>query len=67
MNDFVSVLDMKEHNDTAGARALRDELAELDLALRRDMDTGLTPEEMVLAQASRQAVQAASGILTKLF
>ena len=67
MNDFVSVLDMKEHNDTTGARALRDELAELDLALRRDMDAGLTPEEMVLAQASRQAVQAASGILTKLF
>ena len=67
MSDFVSVLDIIESGDVLQQRVLRDELAELDLAIRRRMDAGLVPDEMKLAVAERQAVQAASDILNNLF
>ena len=67
MSDFVSLLDIIEKGDTAQLRAIKDEMAALDLALRRKMDAGLVPEEMKLATAERNAVQAASEILNRLF
>ena len=44
------------------ARALqgiRDEVLEMDLAVKRHMDRGLTPDEWAVAQAVREATQAA--------
>ena len=67
MSDFVSVLDIMESGDVSQQRALKDELAALDLSLRRHMDVGLVPEEMKLVTAEREAVLAASEILNKLF
>lgn len=63
MSDFVSLLDIVENSSYDGLRRLRDEVAEMDLLLRRAMDRGLTTDEMEKAQASRTAVQAASRIL----
>ena len=66
MSDFVSLLDIIESGDTFQLRAIKDEMAALDLAIRRWMDIGLVPEEMKTATAERQAVQAASVILNQL-
>ena len=67
MSDFVSLIDIMEKGDTFQLRAIKDEMAALDLALRRKMDAGLVPEEMELATAERKAVQAAASILNKIF
>ena len=67
MSDFVSLLDIMEKGDTFQLRAIKDEMAALDLALRRKMDAGLVPEEMELARAEREAVLAASSRLSKIF
>ena len=67
MSDFVSVFDIMESGDANQQRAIKDEMAALDLALRRKMDAGLVPEEMELARAEREAVLAASSILNKIF
>ena len=66
MSDFVSLLDIIEKGDTFELRAIKDEMAALDLALRRKMDAGLVPEEMERAKAERNAVLAASSILNKI-
>lgn len=66
MSDFVSILDIIEKGDTFQLRAIKDEMAELDLAIRRKMDAGLTPDEMALAKAEREAVLAAASILNKI-
>lgn len=66
MSDFVSILDIIEKGDTFQLRAIKDEMATLDLAIRRWMNIGLVPEEMKKATAERQAVQAASIILNDL-
>ena len=39
----------------------------MDAELRRTMDQGLTPDDMKTARAAREAVQAASSILSRLF
>ena len=67
MSEYVSVFDLIDSRDTSGQRALRDELAALDLDFRKRMDAGLTPDEMTLVKAARDAVQAASSILNKIF
>lgn len=67
MSDFVSVLDLAGGTDYAAQRAVKDEIATMDLSLRRTMDTGLPPEEMKQALAAREAVHAASAILDKIF
>ena len=63
--DFVSVLDMLETG--TGERAVRDEVLEMDLAVKRHMDAGLTPDDMVTAQRVRGATQAAARALDRLF
>ena len=67
MSESVSVFDLIENRDTCGQRALRDELAAMDLDFRKRMDAGLVPEEMTVVKAARDAVQAASSILNKIF
>lgn len=63
--EFVSVLDMMEGG--MGDRMVRDEVLEMDLAVKRYMDTGLTSDEMAVAQRVREAVQAAGHALERLF
>lgn len=67
MSESVSVFDLIENKDACGQRALRDELAAMDLDFRKRMDAGLLPEEMTCVKAARDAVQAASSILNKIF
>jgi hypothetical protein len=67
VSESVSVFDLIENKDTCGQRALRDELAAQDLDFRKRMDAGLAPEEMSGVKAARDAIQAASSILNKIF
>ena len=64
---MVSILDLLENADFGLLRTVRDDVAEMDLSLRKLMDRGLTPQEMQAAQSARAAVQSASVILEKLF
>ena len=65
MNEFVSVLDILENG--LSERQVRDEVVDMDIAVKQYMDTGLTPDEMAVAQRVRNAVQAAEHALEKMF
>lgn len=65
MNEFVSVLDILENG--LSERQVRDEVVDMDIAVKRYMDTGLTSDEMAVAQRVRNAVQAAEHALEKMF
>ena len=67
MSDFISAADAAESASYSDQKAIRDEVADMDYRLRRAMDEGLTPDDMKQAQAAREAVAAASEILSKLF
>ena len=67
MTEFVSVLDIMENAPYGAQTAVRNEVASMDAELRRTMDQGLTPDDMKTARAAREAVQAASSILSRLF
>ena len=67
MTDFISAADAAESASYSDQTASRDEVADMDYRLRRAMDQGLTPDDMKQAQAAREAVAAASEILSKLF
>lgn len=66
MNDFISVLDIMDNAPYGAQKAVKDELADMEAGIRRTMDKGLTPDEMKTAQAAREAVQAASSILSRI-
>ena len=67
MTEFVSVLDIMENAPYGAQTAVRDEVVTMDAELRRAMDQGLTPDDMKKARSAREAVQAASDSLDKLF
>ncbi|MDY6010063.1 MAG: hypothetical protein SPJ12_02810 [Duodenibacillus sp.] len=67
MSDFVSALDAAQSASYVEQKAIRDEVADLQFRLRRAMDQGLTPEDMVKAQAAKAAADAAEDILSNLF
>lgn len=50
---MVSVLDALD--DPRALQGIRDEVLEMDLAVKRHMDRGLTPDEWAVAQAVREA------------
>ena len=54
---MVSVLDVLD--DPRALQGIRDDVLEMDLAVKRHMDTGLTPDEWDVEQAVREATQAA--------
>lgn len=54
---MVSVLDVLD--DPRALQGIRDDVLEMDLAVKRHMDTGLTPDEWAVVQAVREATQAA--------
>ena len=67
MTDFVSAADAAESASYSDQKAIRDEVADIDYRLRRAMDEGLTPDDMKVAEAERDAVNAANEILAQLF
>lgn len=64
MNTFTSVFDLLENN--ASLASVKDEILNMKIALKKHMDTGLTPDEMEKAQIKNQALLAAEEILEKL-
>ncbi|MGN1208704.1 MAG: hypothetical protein ACI4SV_00260 [Duodenibacillus sp.] len=67
MSDFISAMDAAQTASYTDQKAVRDEVAELQFRLRRAMDQGLTPDDMVKAQAAKAAADAAEDILSNLF
>ena len=61
---FVSVMDM--NSSSMEFRAVRDEVLTMNMDIKRQMDAGLTPDEMAVAQKVFAATEAAGKILEKL-
>ncbi len=61
MNDaMVSVLDVLEDDPLGrGLQDIRNEVLDMDVTVKRHMDMGLVPDEWAVAQAVREATQAA--------
>jgi len=67
MSEFVSVQDALQSGSYTDQKAIRDELAEMSQKLRRQMEAGLTPEQMKGARGEKEAADAASELLSKIF
>lgn len=67
MSDFVSVQEMAETANYAAQRAVREELFEMKFAVKTYMDKGLSSEEVPVATQMQDALNAAEGILDKIF
>ena len=67
MTDFISAADAAASGSYYDQKAIRDEVADISFRLRREMDAGLTPEDMREHQAEKDAADAASEILSKIF
>lgn len=67
MTTFVSTADAARDASYEDRRRIQDETADMAARLRREMDAGLSPEDMKRAQAEKAAVDAAADILEKLF
>ena len=67
MSEFISVMDAMNNASYNDQKMVRDEVAEMEFRVRRAMDEGLPLEDMKLAQAVKQAVDAANEILAKVF
>lgn len=67
MSEFVSVMDAMNSTSYNDQKLIREEVAEIDFRLRRAMDAGLSVDEMKMARAAKQAVDAANEILEKVF
>lgn len=66
-DEFTSAFDLVE-NDPSGwkAKSIKEDVMVMDMNVKRAMDAGLTPDDMVTAQAVRGATQAAASVLEKL-
>ena len=51
MSDFISVSDAVESGSYSDQKAIRDEVADIAYRLRREMDAGLTPDDMKVVSA----------------
>ena len=60
---LTSVMDMSSSG--MEFRAVRDEVLTMNMDIKRKMDTGLTPDEMAVAQKVFAATEAAGKILEK--
>ncbi len=67
MSDFISSADAAQSASYADQKAIRDEVADIQHRIRCAMDAGLTTDEMKLARAAKDAADAASEILEKIF
>lgn len=64
MSNFVSLFDVLENQGSL--TPIKDEILTMKFNLKKEMDKGLTPEEMKLAQEEEKAILAAENILEKL-
>lgn len=64
MSNFVSLFDVLESQGSL--TPIKDEILTMKLNLKKEMDKGLTPDEMKLAQEEEKAILAAENILEKL-
>ena len=67
MSEFISVMDAMNSASYNDQKMIRDEMVEMEFRIRRAMDEGLSVDEMKLAQAAKQAEDAANEILAKVF
>lgn len=67
MSDFISVTDAVESGSYSDQKVIRDEVADIAYRLRREMDAGLTPDDMKVVSAEKAAAEAAGEILSKIF
>ncbi|MDD2966861.1 MAG: hypothetical protein PHN64_05140 [Desulfovibrionaceae bacterium] len=65
MNEFISVFDTGAAN-FAAFKGIREEIYDLETAVKRHMDAGLTAEDMEKARSVYAGVQAADRILAAL-
>ena len=61
---LTSVMDM--NSSSMEFRAVRDEVLTMNMDIKRQMDAGLTPDEMAVTQKIFAATEAAGKILEKL-
>lgn len=67
MSEFISVHDVLESGSLFDQKKIREETADIVYRLRREMDAGLTPDEMKVARAEKEAADAAEEILAAIF
>lgn len=63
-SNFTSLFDVLENQ--ASLTPIKDEILTMKLNLKKEMDKGLTPEEMEKAKEEEKAILAAENILEKL-
>ncbi len=66
MSDFISVLDLVGKDEFSRVREIKDEVADIDNSIRKQMDAGLSVDDMKTARLVREAADAAAAILNKL-
>lgn len=62
MSEFISIFDTGVANFSA-FKGIREEIYDLEYAIKRHMDTGLSPEDMEKARVVQEGAQAADRIL----
>lgn len=67
MNEFITTAQAAESGSASEQKAIRDEIAEAQFRVRREMDAGLTPEAMKGAQGAKEALDAAEELINKIF
>lgn len=64
MSNFTSLFDVLENQGSL--TPIKDEILTMKLNLKKQMDKGLTPDEMTAAREEEKALLAAENILEKL-
>ena len=67
MSEFISTTDAMESGSVVDQKAIREEVSAIAYRVRREMDAGLSPDDMKHAQGAKAAAEAACEILSKIF
>ena len=67
MSEFISTTDAMESGSVVDQKAIREEVSAIAFRVRREMDAGLSPDDMKQAQGAKAAAEAAGEILSKIF
>ena len=67
MSEFISTTDAMESGSVVDQKAIREEVSAIAYRVRREMDAGLSPDDMKQAQGAKAAAEAAGEILSKIF
>ena len=66
MSEFIAAADALEGASYIDQKTVRDEVFEISMRLRREMDAGLSPDDMKVAVAEKAAADAAGEILARI-